>query len=1113
MLMPVPFAAPISFTIYHSSHIEPQTFFNSKASSPISQLVRLRIDRGHPDRVRRRLWLGSYYSRRSMIRSLRNSQKELNAALPPGWSASLRRASFSDGFGFEINDLHIQAQYTDQPLLQVGTALLKAPVSTADLCTSCEINPQAIAIHRAKLRLVKNPDGRWNLAELTDAMKPKQGSSDQWIPIELHDSQIEIIDDSRPQAPPVLLDRIDATIHPIRFQGQTLLEIAGSFSGIASTTIDFRGHVNPEKRVWQSHVSTQRLVLSLDLLELLPDPMRKKLVGIQSLSGLASFAGVLEGDFQSAPKFSLQGQLGQVSVSHNDFPAPLLDAETKFEIDNNKIELSQATGRIGRGHFVLEQGGKSFTKKNQWYAKGKVNQFLFNSRLENWLPPAFVNFMHDFNPNGTADIQFDVIQDGTRTVRRKLHAKLVDIALMYVKVPFQLNRCVGQVDWVDNVLTFQFDANERDQAINVRGTVNNPGRRATFQIDIDVLGSLPIDEKLRQAIQCYPMLSTAVDHLRITGRIRGKAQITKARPDEDYVDKTMQAELVRCHVRHQYFDYPIADVNGNVRYESEKVFFEKISGNNGAAKIECNGRWDEDHGLQLKFFCNNLSLDHQLKMAVSENIREIWDGFRPRGSIGLLTVDLNKPNREPVDLSVFANLSLPDNQGLANNHLQIHPQWFPYEINHLAGQIEVGQGQITLSNIKGRHGRTWMVCQGQGQYTDSVWSVTLEKLLAGALRVDNDFLSALPVELANSIRQLQFKGLLNVEGEITLSGHQNWSPESTHQRPEIAPVGFRPTDQPSHSTSLAWNLRLDMHQASLFVGTPITNVFGNVTILGQHDGRYSENVGRIDIDSLTAFETQITHLKGPFLINQSGIGVGSFANPETGNIRPEPIVGQAFGGELRIDGQKATTENGPFFLQLTLAGAELNQIMREWAPLAQPVTGRTFTTIQLKGNDSGARSYQGAGTLQLRAAEIYELPVVVALLKILNIKQLNRNAFDSSNVDFTIENETVHLNRIELIGDAISLMGNGQIGFDHSLALNFFTVWGRGRFYIPLLSELYREGSKRVLWIKVNGTVGNPQTHREFLPRLNDTIRRLFEPRTAENDLVPEIFIDPGNNN
>jgi hypothetical protein len=73
------------------------------------------------------------------------------------------------------------------------------------------------------------------------------------------------------------------------------------------------------------------------------------------------------------------------------------------------------------------------------------------------------------------------------------------------------------------------------------------------------------------------------------------------------------------------------------------------------------------------------------------------------------------------------------------------------------------------------------------------------------------------------------------------------------------------------------------------------------------------------------------------------------------------------------------------------------------------------------------------------------------------------------------------------------------MNLDRDIDLNFYSIAGRNRFRIPILSELYHASSQQILWISVDGTLDNPQMHREVLPHVNDSLRQLFQPAERTN--------------
>ena len=98
---------------------------------------------------------------------------------------------------------------------------------------------------------------------------------------------------------------------------------------------------------------------------------------------------------------------------------------------------------------------------------------------------------------------------------------------------------------------------------------------------------------------------------------------------------------------------------------------------------------------------------------------------------------------------------------------------------------------------------------------------------------------------------------------------------------------------------------------------------------------------------------------------------------------------------------------------------------------------------------------------------------------------------------------------MEFIGDAISLLGEGEMNLDWDIDLNFYTVIGRNRLNIPLISQLYRAGSQRTLAIKVDGKLDNPRTHSTVLPEFNENLKQLFSPDNSVANRFTNPVIQP----
>ena len=68
----------------------------------------------------------------------------------------------------------------------------------------------------------------------------------------------------------------------------------------------------------------------------------------------------------------------------------------------------------------------------------------------------------------------------------------------------------------------------------------------------------------------------------------------------------------------------------------------------------------------------------------------------------------------------------------------------------------------------------------------------------------------------------------------------------------------------------------------------------------------------------------------------------------------------------------------------------------------------------------------GRGSVELSDADIYELPLMVSLLKFLSIRAPTLNAFSTATMDFRIEGEHIYLDTVDFNGDAISFNGRAR---------------------------------------------------------------------------------------
>ncbi|MEQ1906542.1 MAG: AsmA-like C-terminal domain-containing protein, partial [Pirellulaceae bacterium] len=790
----------------------------------------------------------------------------------------------------------------------------------------------------------------------------------------------------------------------------------------------------------------------------------------------------------------------RVNVMHKLIATPISNGTFNFEIQNNTLTVSNIRARLGGGDCRATYSLQGLLERGDFDFHGQIDNLNVSPQLGEVLNEQGRKFFADFLPTGLVSVQFHVGEKANQPFR-SVRANVHDLAVTYVKFPYQLEHFVGNFSFINNRCELDVQSLMGAEILTLKGYVQNPGPSAVMDIQFECPGSLPIDDKLFRAIKAYPNIHKQVLALKPRGQFSVAGRFQKTDPQLP-VNLNYTIALDQCQVRHDSFDYPFKNVSGKVVVEGQQVGFQDILGENLSSKVSCNGNWDPQDGLKLRFWCQNVSLDEQLRIAVPELVKRVWSEIRPAGKIPLVRVDLAHP-RNAANPQVDLQIDSRSDQQSDESSLSIKPVSFPYEIGNIEALITFENNKIKIADLHGAHGRTWVTCRGTGEYSSTSWTLQLADLLTGAIPVNQDFLSALPVGLQCPLENLNFQGSFNLSGSMTLSGGQV-TPNDLANEPEtagdIAKVAFvAPAEGSQNATSISWDFRLDVDRGEMNVGLDVSELHGQMRLVGAYDGTRAYSEGEIALESMTVLNTQVTNVKGPIWIDQDHVGVGFFATPLGSKPNPLSLSGDVLGGQIEFDGHTWYEGRQKFYLQTTVSNVSLRAAATNFSPTLESIDGRSQLALRLSGDSSATDSLQGEGLIKMYNARIYELPVLLAALKQLRNFNEDKSAFDSGHIDFGVKGKVISISRMELNGEPISLIGNGQIDLDQNVDLNFYSIAGRNRFEIPLISDLYKASSQQIMWINVGGTLKAPRTSQEILPGVNEGLKELFNPRSLSN--------------
>ena len=1048
-------------------------------------------------------------------------EKQLNVHLQKiGLVGSVADAKFVEGKGIQITGIELDSD-EGKELCQIQMALIHAPAQLPDLLTE-NFKPTAIELLGVAIQLSRERDGSWNLEPILSRLSELDIGKGAPIPVSIRNSRIRFTDHL---AQPPIAHEFDNLQLMVQAQENLpeLLKVTGNIDLFGESECSFSAVPNAEGTT-QIEFGFSQFPINRTTLGLLPSDKLEGFRGVVgSVDGRGSFQ--LKNSTQTGSDLVFNAQLNDFALDHVKLPHLVSECSGSIEIENG-ILLGDITGKIGSGDNLHGQfrvvGQQVLAHPTVWRVDGTCKNMTLDHRLTKPFSKGVKLFFADFDPRGIANVDFTLAHD-RNGLQKKANCEITGTQFNFVKFPYPIHGAQGTVNLDGDKLTFDITAEEQGQPVHFTGSIIGSGPAANVVINFWNEGKLPIDKKLENAVAAIKQIAPSLFAFHPRGFLRVTGQARKPVGQTDF-DLDYDIHLIDGKSYHDLFEYPLSNISGLISIRNTNVRIQDVRSSNGSETVICNGTWNPDNGLYLGFDVHNAPLDEKLANALTPEVRYVWDAIRPDGIAHYVHIDLTTPPNSETNVVIDGILADP--QKPASSQVAINPLWFPYRIANLDGRVRIGDGKFHMGQMRGRHNQAWLACNGFGNYSTEKWTLQLDDLRVGSIRVDEDLLSAVPDSLREALVGLNYRGNASATGTVAMGGSLASSPiadgaggintvTSVTTNNLIGPVSYeQPADQfvdggfaqTEPEFEMSWDVRFDVDQGAMNVGLEIENVFGYVSLDGHYDGQNVISDGAIAVDSLHFMNLQVTNVRGPLFIDNQRVAVGSMAKRDNDSTVRESLVANFYGGAARLDGQSwSENEEDRFYVQTLFSNANLRDAMAQNSPELQEVGGLGSLSMRLSGGET-RESIRGEGLFQLRDAAIYELPVVLAMLKTLKNRRNNRTAFDAGTADFTISGNAVNLNRVELVGDSISMIGEGDLDLRGDIAMNFYSVMGRNRLNIPILSDLAKASSQRIMWWKVDGSYSEPQITTEILPGLNDSMNALFQ---VDESQPPRWVQDP----
>jgi hypothetical protein len=563
-----------------------------------------------------------------------------------------------------------------------------------------------------------------------------------------------------------------------------------------------------------------------------------------------------------------------------------------------------------------------------------------------------------------------------------------------------------------------------------------------------------------------------------------------------------------------------------------------------------------DKILQLHVEANNCPADNDLKAICGAfKIDSIWSTFNPRGKLAfnadvnlIERADLNRPDREPT-INSTTDLKLRFDFSGAT----VTPTFFPYELNDFSGSLTYKEGQVLLKSFTAWHGDSRLkLASGETRfYSDGIVFADLYGLDVKPLIADEQFIKALPSKLGSGVDALNLKGRAELHvNQLTVLTPPDL-PSNPKPSPNLPPVGpisrslyqGRPLGQnalpmnagvmevpqvlqrqplggvspamlvsrgqspaaiapPSQPDPVVyWNLELKLMSASLDTGVEWDQVFGSVWCEGRYESTHTGQVrGALWIDSTAIAGQPVARISGKFAADEQRPDPARMGEYLPSVLEFTRLSGELFHGVLGGEARVALTAPVRFNLWLNATDVQLNEVAKHYK-LGSDADLKGIAQAQLQLQNSldpmtGQLVVEGWGKIDVPTGRMYNLPILLDLVKIFKFDTPDKTAFEEAHAIFRIHGDRVKVEQIDLIGRAVCLGGYGE--FDTSgnyVKFDFYTIISQvlARLINTPVGDLTAFLSKNLLVIKLTRENGELKYKQEAVPIVSELARTVAD--------------------
>jgi hypothetical protein len=204
--------------------------------------------------------------------------------------------------------------------------------------------------------------------------------------------------------------------------------------------------------------------------------------------------------------------------------------------------------------------------------------------------------------------------------------------------------------------------------------------------------------------------------------------------------------------------------------------------------------------------------------------------------------------------------------------------------------------------------------------------------------------------------------------------------------------------------------------------------------------------------------------------------------------------GGSINGSIEVD----MAPNGEYSGKLNFEKVSLQKLMESFIKDQQKWIGVCEGNIEFQGKGKDLKNFTAQGSAKIREGHLAEVPVLLSILKLLNLSLPKKESFHTANLKYSVKDKIVNVEELEVFSDSVELGCVGTVGFDNTIDLTVIAGLNKETFsQIPFIGGLmdYVVGGvrKKLTKVQITGTLSNPVTKMIGFKPFTDSVKRIVD--------------------